>query len=115
MLVSFPRGWYTRILRTWGQLMRWIWGEIVEAVPVTCTVCGRSLDAPDYDDDMCYIPDPDELTDEQWDQISEIWQVHPFELTVCEDCMAGHCGAVPSLTPDDWLAKHWEAYLNRQS
>lgn len=94
--------------------MEWLFTETVEEALPTCTVCRRALDGRDPDDDMFYIPDPDSMTDEDWNQIFEIWGDDAIDLTVCEDCMAGHCGAVPHLTPDGWLAKHWEAHLNRR-
>jgi len=94
--------------------MDWLPTETVEEALPTCTVCRRTLDGRDPDDGFFYIPDPDFMTNEDWDQIAEIWQVNPHDLTVCEHCMGGHCGAVPHLTPDGWLAKHWEAYLKRR-
>jgi len=94
--------------------MEWLFTEIVEEAIPTCTVCRRRLDGPDYDHDMFYIPDPDETTYDQWNQIFEIWGSDFIVFCVCEDCVAGHCGAVSHLTPDGWLAKHWEAHLNRQ-
>lgn len=81
----------------------------VDGLLITCTVCKRRLDLPDYLDGIYYVPSC--ATQEQMDQIAEIWGIDPYEdFAVCEDCMQGHCGAVPWATPDQWLAEKWEAH-----
>jgi len=85
----------------------------VEDGTVTCTVCGRELDGSDSSSYFYYVP----VGAEEWqlDQIAEIWQIDPFtEFAVCENCLGGHCGVVPGLTPDGWLGKQWAAHLNRR-
>ncbi len=86
---------------------------------VTCTVCGDLIGDelhPDMLDsscpDMCYSPW--DLTDDQADWIRRIWKCDPYcDFNVCEECMEGHCGAVPGFTANGWLALQIERYRQR--
>lgn len=82
--------------------MRWYYmsaGDIGMELP--CSVCHRSIQG----NNILYVPA--EMTDEQWEQIEQIWGIDPAEFVVCENCLEGHCGFVEDRPPDAWLAKHW--------
>ncbi len=59
------------------------------------------------DDDYIYNPS---VTHEQEEWINKIWGVSSVDLTVCEICMRGHCGAIDGFNADNWLDEHIEAY-----
>lgn len=73
---------------------------IAEGLPCKC--CGQSVS------DILYYPA--DATPEQSDAIHEIWGVDDWDLLVCEECMGGHCGAVPGLNADNWLSERVEQH-----
>lgn len=80
--------------------MRWIYFTvdaemgIEEGLP--CSVCGR------VETDILYFPEG--MDDRQADWIKTIWGCDPYsDFCICENCMQGHCGAVPGLNADNWL------------
>lgn len=87
--------------------MNWIHIPVIEYgedVEIYCSVCGEKQD------DIIYIPN--HLSEEQAKEIESLFNVDPFtDFRVCEDCMDGHCGAVPGLNANNWLEKQ----SNRQS
>ena len=47
--------------------------------------------------------------------IAAIWSVDPcVDFIVCENCMAGHCGAVPGFNANNWLEDHEAAHAARK-
>jgi hypothetical protein len=88
--------------------MRFTYIHVDMRWPVYCSVCGRLL--PDDTiscGDILYCPRFSESDDWQPDAIEALWGVDPYaDFGICESCIQGHCGAVPDLTPDDWLRKH---------
>jgi hypothetical protein len=91
-------------------MMRWIYID-VDNYPFECTVCKNTLNSPDYKHGIYYTPV--DMTDDQFEKIQALWRCDPFvDFLVCEDCMAGHCGAVTGLTADHWLEEQWAKYIN---
>ena len=91
--------------------------DVDEKWPLECSVCGRVL--PD-DTITCgnilYSPFFGDSDDWQPEAIRTIWGVDPYaDFGVCEACFRGHCGAVPELTPDDWLREHLERHRKDQA
>lgn len=88
--------------------MRWLYND-VDGLPIICTVCKQRLDNPDYKHGIYYFPV--DVTEEDYEMIAQMWQVDPLaDFCICEECIQGHCGAVPGLTAASWLALQWEAY-----
>lgn len=95
--------------------MRWNYLETSGGCGWTpCTVCGRAFPDPDLlNGEFLYFPRVDNLSEEEAGRIEKLWGVDAYsDFAVCEGCMAGHCGAVPGLTADRWLAD-WVAEYER--
>jgi hypothetical protein len=76
--------------------------------PLRCTVCGRIVPDPSIaNGDVLYIPYFEGDSDEHLAaEIERTWHVDPYaDFGVCEQCIEGHCGAVPGLNAETWLAK----------
>ena len=72
-----------------------------------CSVCQKAQT------DIVYCPV--DMTEEQRTTISSIWGVDPdSDFVVCEECMRGHCGAVPGLNGDNWLEERAAENAARQ-
>ena len=68
-----------------------------------CTVCKDPIN------DVIYFPRNMDADDIHW--IEKLFKCDSFtEFFVCEDCMAGHCGAVKGLTAKKWLQGHIDLY-----
>jgi hypothetical protein len=92
--------------------MKWTYVQCVEPCPTPCGVCGRHLPDPTIrGGDIIYSPAFRDGDEWRADAIERIWNVDPYaDFAVCEECMEGHCGAVPGKNANNWLARKAAAY-----